>query len=114
MNQKPHYKHTQNLTRLNPKTMKTLSFLLITFLAINMNAQNEKPVQEQEPMTASVTISLPMMGQIKMQDLKKEEQEAIKPLMVVKGKLIQADRSEAAVLAVAMTDKKEMQRMPLQ
>ena len=49
-----------------------------------------------------------------MQDLKKEEQEAIKPLMVVKGKLIQADRSEAAVLAVAMTDKKEMQRMPLQ
>ena len=95
--------------------MKTLSFLLITFLAINMNAQNDKPVQEQEqPITASVRISIPMMGQIKMNDLKSEDKEAIKPLMVVKGKVIKADRSQAAVLAVAMTDKKEMQSMPLQ
>jgi len=62
--------------------MKTILILLISLMTLSMQAQDQETKPSNKEATQTLTVSIPMMGMISIQDCSKETAKALEPVQL--------------------------------
>ena len=79
--------------------MKTILILLISLITLNTQAQDQETKPSKKETTQTLTVSIPMMGMISIQNCSTETAKAMEPVQL-KSKKDPQHRDEAMIAEV--------------